>query len=160
MSQNDFEIYLGCLIMMGIVKMPQMTSYWSHELRFSSIADRISRNMFQSINKYLHFNNYNNHCLDPNSQNYENENNMSVDETIIPFKGRNSLKQYLPKKPKKWRFNVISRCGVSGIVYDFHFYDGCPLKVSSLCGFILGDFVIKLCKTLSDNQQFHFFFGN
>ena len=36
--QNDIEmVYLGCFIIMGIVKMPQMTSYWSHEFNFLNL---------------------------------------------------------------------------------------------------------------------------
>ena len=31
----------------------------------------------------------------------EPEEKMSNDEQIIPFKGKNKLKQYIPKKPKK-----------------------------------------------------------
>ena len=31
----------------------------------------------------------------------EPEEKMSVDEQMIPYKGKNSLRQYLPKQPKK-----------------------------------------------------------
>ncbi|KRZ82483.1 hypothetical protein T08_2879 [Trichinella sp. T8] len=31
----------------------------------------------------------------------EQEEYQSIDEEIIPYKGRNKLKQYIPKKPKK-----------------------------------------------------------
>ena len=54
----------------------------------------------------------------------EPEAKQSVDEQIIPYKGKNSLRQYLPKKPKKWGFKVFARCGVSDLTYDFHMYDG------------------------------------
>ena len=43
----------------------------------------------------------------------------SVDEQMIPLKGRSSLRKYMPKKPKKWGFKVFSRSGQSGFCYDF-----------------------------------------
>lgn len=49
----------------------------------------------------------------------EPEEKMSNDEQIIPFKGKNKLKQYIPKKPKKWGIKVLACCGFSGITYDF-----------------------------------------
>ena len=44
------------------------------------------------------------------------ETHQSVDEQIIPFKGKHSLKRYLPKKPHKWGYKLWAR---SGYVYDF-----------------------------------------
>ena len=35
-------------------------------------------------------------------RNAEPEKCVSVDEQIIPFKGRHSMKVYMSKKPKKW----------------------------------------------------------
>ncbi|KAJ8969902.1 hypothetical protein NQ314_001536 [Rhamnusium bicolor] len=35
-----------------------------------------------------------------------------------------SLRQYMPKKPKKWGLKMFVRAGASGIVYDFFLYTG------------------------------------
>ena len=32
---------------------------------------------------------------------------QSIDEQITPFKGRNQLRQYLPKKPKRWGLSKL-----------------------------------------------------
>ena len=85
---------------------------------------------------------------------------MSVDEQMIPYKGKHSLRQYLPKKPKKWGLKVISRAGVSGITYDFLLYDGTDPKADVSCGFISGDFVLKLCETLPSDQNHKVYFDN
>ena len=53
------------------------------------------------------------------------EETNSVDEQMIPFKGKSSLQRYLPKKPKKWGFKVFSRNGQSGFCYDFE-VEGAP----------------------------------
>ncbi|XP_065070858.1 uncharacterized protein LOC135695640, partial [Rhopilema esculentum] len=52
------------------------------------------------------------------------EEKHSIDEQIIPTKGRSPIRQYIPNKPHKWGIKVWARCGVSGIVYDFDVYTG------------------------------------
>lgn len=72
---------------------------------------------------------------------------------MIPFKGRNFLKQYLPKKPTKWGFKVITRTSSSGIVHDFHVYCGkLPADEDSIGA--CGDLVLLLCKSLPDDMNF------
>ncbi len=49
----------------------------------------------------------------------------SIDEQIVPFKGKSSsMRQYNPKKPKKWGFKFLTRCSVKGLIYDFFLYIG------------------------------------
>lgn len=43
----------------------------------------------------------------------------SVDEQIIPLKGRSYIKQYNKGKLHKWGFKVLTRAGASCIIYDF-----------------------------------------
>ncbi|KRY03083.1 PiggyBac transposable element-derived protein 3 [Trichinella patagoniensis] len=106
---------------MGLVPKPRYSMYWSTELRCDAIADAMSRNRFQEVLRYLHFNDNSETVLDRESPCYdrlfkirpliesirqsclrlEQEEYQSIDEKIIPYKGRNKLKQYIPKKPKK-----------------------------------------------------------
>ena len=50
---------------------------------------------------------------------------VSVDESLIPFKGRLSFKQYLPLKPKKWgiKFFVLAD-SLNGFCLDWKAYTG------------------------------------
>ena len=41
---------------------------------------------------------------------------MSVDEQVIPFKGE---MLFIKKTPKKWRYKIWTRAGISGYIYDF-----------------------------------------
>ena len=41
------------------------------------------------------------------------------DEQVVPFKEASGLKQYLPKKPKKWGYKLWALAGVSGYIYNF-----------------------------------------
>ena len=50
---------------------------------------------------------------------------VSIDEAMIAFKGRSSMKQYVPKKPVKRRFKVWVRVdAVSGYVSELDVYTG------------------------------------
>ena len=56
---------------------------------------------------------------------------ISVDETMISYKGRIGFIQYMPKKPKKWGLKAFALSDShSGYVYNWHLYTG---KFSMLC---------------------------
>ena len=51
--------------------------------------------------------------------------NISIDEAMIPFKGRSSLKQYMPMKPIKRGIKVWVRADANnGYVLAFEVYTG------------------------------------
>lgn len=55
----------------------------------------------------------------------ENSSKQSIDECMVKFKGRSSLKQYMPKKTIKRGFKVWARCdATSGYLYKFDIYSG------------------------------------
>ena len=49
---------------------------------------------------------------------------QSIDEQMIPFKGRIGMKQYIKNMPHKWGIKVFTRAGVCAIVYDFQRFTG------------------------------------
>lgn len=50
---------------------------------------------------------------------------ISVDESMVAFKGRTSLKQYMPKKPIKRGFNIwVCACSETGYILNFEMYIG------------------------------------
>jgi hypothetical protein len=55
---------------------------------------------------------------------------MSIDEQVVPFKGKSRLRQYNPKKPKKWGYKVFVLSGINGLIHNFEVYTGkidvCP----------------------------------
>jgi hypothetical protein len=46
------------------------------------------------------------------------EENLSVDEQIIPFKGKLNIKQYIRGKPYPWGLKIYILCGKIGLAYD------------------------------------------
>ena len=138
---------MGFMILMGINHLPEIRDYWSvsEYFRYAPIAERISRDRFEEITRYLHF--VDNDSLpargeegfsrtqkvDPvisalknNFQSaYYPHCELSIDEAMIPFKGQSSMKQYVPLKPVKRGFKVWAMADArNGYVYDFNVYTG------------------------------------
>ena len=144
---KELQAYLGFMIVMGIVKSPSLYDYWKNDpyYHYTSIADRISRDRFMDISRYLHFVNnvtlalpgtpqydhlgkvrpilefLNNKFLTLYNPNRDN----SIDEAMIKFKGRSAMKQYVPKKHIKRGFNVWVRADSNnGFVCEYQVYCG------------------------------------
>lgn len=164
--------------------MPSYTDYWSLELRYEKVASVMPLKRFQSIRRYLHFSNNDLSENDPDRyikirpltelirKNFlaiPEEGKYSVDEMVVPYKGRRAgnRRQYLKNKPKKWGFKVFVRAGVSGMIYDFLLYGGDedtfrPYKFST-AEELLGSgakVVISLCKSIQQPTCSFVFFGN
>ena len=94
--------------------------YWGYDSihHYAPIADRISRECYKQISRYLHF--LDNASLAPLgydrlrkvrplmeylstkfSSLYSPGEKLAVDEAMIRFQGRSTLKQYMPMKPIK-----------------------------------------------------------
>ena len=177
---EELKAYLGFYILMGLVQLPSMYDYWSTNpiYRYSVIADRITRDRFFEIHKYLHFSDnqrlaqygspshdklgkvrpvidyLNNRFItmyDPHCE-------MAIDEAMIKFKGHSSLKQYMPKKPIKRGFKVWVRGdSINGYVSELEVYAG---KVTEKGEKGLGRHVVeKLCNTLAGRHH-HIYFDN
>jgi hypothetical protein len=60
---EEIKAYLGFFILMGLVPLSSIYDYWSTNplYHYSPIADRISRDSFFEIHRYLHF--VDNSCL-------------------------------------------------------------------------------------------------
>ena len=128
MKWNDITIeelkaYFGFCILMGIVKLPSISDYWKKNpiFRYEPISSRVTRDRFWQIRRYLHF--VDNTTVPPpgvpNSDRlskvrpvvdyitnkcqtqYKPPQDLSVDEAMVKFQGRSSMKQYIPLKPIK-----------------------------------------------------------
>ena len=52
------------------------------------------------------------------------EENVCIDEQIIPFQGQLNIKQYIKFKPSPWGVKLYLLCGQSGLVLDLIAYQG------------------------------------
>lgn len=125
---------------MSVVSLRTRRMYWSAKTRQPIVADTMTVNRFEEILSVFHAND-NELMKNKGERGYdrlhkirpliemiassfqecaEPESFVSVDEQIIPFKGRHSLKVYMQKKPKKWGYKVWAQGGQSGHVHKFH----------------------------------------
>lgn len=121
------KTFLAIYFLMGIKHLPSYRDYWSanHQLRDEYISSLMPLNTFSWFLSNLHLADNN---LQPkkNHANYDklykvrplfdtfhhyNPNKYhSIDETMIRFKGRNSIKQYMTIKPIKRGYKVCKSC--------------------------------------------------
>ncbi|XP_047127748.1 piggyBac transposable element-derived protein 2 [Hydra vulgaris] len=123
---------------MSVVKLPSTRDYWSSSIGIAHVANIMPVNRFEKLKSIIRFADNNSADKDDklfkirpliNKMNEQLnsipfEENLAVDEQIIPFKERHLIKQYNPKKPHKWGFKVFVLSGVSGFSYNFEVYCG------------------------------------
>ena len=178
LDREELRAYFGFQILMGLVSQPKTEDYWRRdEFHFGPIADRISRKRFSDIHRFLHFsdntaqaqrgqpgydrlgkvrsilervqdkliNLYNPHC--------EN----AVDEAMIPFQGRSTLKQYMPAKPVKRGIKVWCRAdSYNGYMCEVQVYAGRAAETEGGLGMRV---VLDLAQHL-EGKKYHIYVDN
>ena len=135
LTKAELEQYLGTVLFMTIFHLPRTRLYWASSTRVAQIADVFSRKRWEDIKKFIHFND-NSKMLpatDPHRdklfkvrplidsllskfQFIPQQQMLCVDEQIVPFKGKSSLKKYKQKKKKK------KKMGLQNICFFFRFF--------------------------------------
>ena len=178
-DSDEMKAYFGFCILMGMNKLPDLYDYWSSEeaFHYMPVASRISRKRFLEIQRYLHFANNDNlvnrgepgydrlgkvrPVIDAVRQtflvNYRPHMENSVDEAMIKYKGRSTMKQYLPMKPIKRGFKVWVRAdGQNGYMCDLEVYTGKDTSTERHLG---AKVVRKLSRPL-EGGRYHIYFDN
>jgi hypothetical protein len=128
---------------MGIVRTPKISDYWrkSGPLSNPYIHNIMTYSRYKIISKFLHFvdNSTENQTKDKLFkirpllniftdiwyQYYVPRENIVIDETIIPFKGRSKIKQYNPKKPHRFGIKAFALAdSITGYVVKWRIYSG------------------------------------
>lgn len=178
-NAEEIHAYLGFCIFMGINRLPHLYDYWStnDRLHYFPVASRIPRKRFLEIQRYFHF--VDNDTITPCGQpgydklskvrpviesvrqkfleNYRPCRENAIDEAMVPFKGRSSLKQYVPLKPIRRGFKIWVRAdSTNGYICDFSVYTGKEESVEK-------GLAAKVVKNLSQplaGGNYHVFFDN
>jgi len=123
-SRSELLRFFVLVITMGIVDLPSVKDYWSTSWPFNTphFSKLLSRDHFLLLLKFLHLADNTKQVargqpgydklfklrlfMDPLICSFKEmfipQQQLSIDEVIISYKGRLSFLQYLPKKPKKW----------------------------------------------------------
>lgn len=144
---EEIKAFIGCLIVMGIHQLPHLKNYWSSDpaLGVPFISEVMSARRFKKLVENIHCND--NTTNTPRDQAghdklhklrplitglnknimkvYDSSSFLCVDESMIPFKGRSSFKQYMPAKPVKRGYKVWCLADSKvGYVMNFEIYTG------------------------------------
>uniref|UniRef100_A0A1X7SXJ5 PiggyBac transposable element-derived protein domain-containing protein n=1 Tax=Amphimedon queenslandica TaxID=400682 RepID=A0A1X7SXJ5_AMPQE len=103
--------YFGVMIIMGLMRLPALSNYWRRDPLFhcSIIADCMSRDRFYEVFRYLHFIGNTTITTPSNDRLYKGRQFLTmigerfevlyhphcqcaIDEAMVPYKGRSSLK--------------------------------------------------------------------
>jgi hypothetical protein len=128
---------------MDVMKFEREELYWSDKefpLVRSKFGEIMPHDRFVQIKRYLHFsddagNNQGDklrkirfildHCRDKFQSEYVPHREISVDEAMIPFKGRLGMKQYMKDKPVKFGIKMwVAADAVSAYCVNFEVYVG------------------------------------
>ena len=161
-TAEDIRAFLGFALLMGINRLPQLRLYWNTNpvFHYLPIAERITRDRFLDIWRFLHFvpstppppppssssaGASSSSSADPTRTqdrlwkvrpiisavvaacrtNYRPHREQAVDEAMVAFKEKSSMKQYLPMKPEKRGFKVWVRSDShNGYVCELECYTG------------------------------------
>jgi hypothetical protein len=174
-TKEEMRKVIGIYLVSGIVTVPRYRMYWSTKTLFPLVADAMSQKRFEKVKRYLHFNDNSAETnvgdklskvrsliekVRANCLAVEPEVYHSVDEQMIATKGRSTLRQYMPKKPNKWGIKVFTRCGSTGLTYDFMVYTGKVHPPAEVDIGMSGNVVVHLTSTLPQNCGFLVYFDN
>ncbi|XP_065675494.1 piggyBac transposable element-derived protein 3-like [Hydra vulgaris] len=113
-KEEDIVSFVACVLYMSIVKLTSTRDYWSSSIGIAHVANIMPVNRFEKLKSIIHF--ADNNSADKDDKLFKIcplinkineqlnsipfEENLAVDEQIIPFKGRHLIKQYNPKKTR------------------------------------------------------------
>jgi len=143
---EEIKIFFGINMVMAMKKLPSYRDYWlsSSDLHDHFIAPLMQMNRFGWLLGHLHLND---NSVQPKkgdiyydklfkirpllsrlcqtfSECYSPHKNVAVDESMVKFKGRSTIKQYMRDKPIKRGFKIWMLCDSSSYNLKFQVYTG------------------------------------
>jgi len=137
----ELKKFLGLTILMGYLKFPTLRTYWSHnEIDYHPIFGKtMSRHRYESILRCLCFyqpnlvdhsdrlhkiSNVANHIINNIRTKYYPNENLSLDESLLLWRGRLSFRQYIPSKAHKYGIKSYELCTKDGFILNILIYKG------------------------------------
>nr|CAI5863507.1 unnamed protein product [Callosobruchus analis] len=181
LQETDVKRYIGICVLMSVIHMPNMRSYWSNTIGTEIIKNTMSQKQFEIIKRNPHFNDnsqmlpkehtmhdrlykirpISDHLLN-RYQSVPYEACLSIDEQKCLTKTKSYLKQYMPAKPHKWGFKVYVMAGISGYSYNLEIYSGQENKTGQNKNDLgaCANIVTRLLCNLPSHLNYHVYFDN
>ena len=179
-SRGEMKAFIAIVLFMGLVRLPNYKLYWNtHHLLSLNIASIMPRDRFMNIMTFFHAcNNMTqppvhdpthdpaykvNHFSKMLIRNWRHVytpcREVSIDECLVPFKGRSKHLQYIPSKPHKWGIKVwcLSESG-TGYVTNWSMYTG-KLKPDGSQRTATHRIVMDICDPILDKGR-HVYMDN
>ena len=144
---DELRKFFALVIVMGLVNYPRLEDYWATSWPFAThtFSSVMSRDRFSLILRFLHINDsaqyipkgqpgydaiykvrpFLTSLLRQFKSNFTPQTQLSIDESMIGFKGRLSFIQYLPKKPTKWGLKAfVLADSNTGYTMNWRLYTG------------------------------------
>lgn len=158
LSVDEMYCFFGILILSGYIPLPRRRMFWeqAEDSHNELVSNSMRRNRFEDIFRFLHI--VDNGNLDKNDKmakvrplsrmlndkfilHAPIEKDLSIDESMIPYFGRNGCKQHIKGKPIRFGYKVWVVATKLGYALSTDLYQG-KVENDSMVG-SLGERVVK-----------------
>ena len=140
-NPEEVKKFLGLVQWMGLVRLGTLESYWAKHGIYKQCIPRLimPRNRFQALLSMIHFSNNEEiqqgdrlakiqplvELLQKNFQHFFTpDEDIVIDETLIPWRGRLIFRQYIPNKAHRYGVKLFKLCSVDGYTWAMKIYSG------------------------------------
>ena len=173
----DLLKFFGIILLSGYNTLPEEAHYWSNQpdLGVQIVVDAMSSKQFYTIKRFFHIAD-NEQLVQANKAAkvlplYKalNENfvqfsiwhsNLSIDESMVPYYGRHSIKMFIKAKPIRFGYKVWCLCGIDGFPYHMKIYTGKEEKTDEPLGTRVVKHMVEIIERHSHVQHHQIFFDN
>ena len=162
---DSYELlaFIGVHLFMGIDSLPMRRMYWQRDTRHSTVASVLSRDRFESITRYLRlsppvagaaprnpfsfvhsFIDELNHSF---PQHWNPGRHLALDESMVSFRGRSDIKQFVPGKPHPHGYKIWV-LGNENYMLQLQLYQG-----KNIAGPSIHDMVMELTQLYRNNNH-------
>ncbi|XP_065320355.1 piggyBac transposable element-derived protein 3-like [Gordionus sp. m RMFG-2023] len=172
---QDIQRFIGILLFTGYHSLPQERMYWSNDSDISIpiIRDTMTQLQFRNLKYNIHL--ADNTKIDIHDRFYKVrpyinilnnkfqqfgifKHHLSIDEQMIPYRGRHSCKMFIKEKPIRFGYKSWILASSDGYVFSFDIYQG---KRENKYEYGLGgNVIIKLLKALQKPNYHKIYFDN
>ena len=179
---DEVRAFVAILLVSGYSPAPRRKMYWSHDedVHNEAIAASMTRNRFCEMMKYLHVSDNANLQADDKISKvwpllsmlnekfihyfeFLKTQNLSIDESMVPYYGRHSAKQFIRGKPICFGYKMWVLTTALGYVVQFEPYQGAQGGQTQYEGLGMGGpVVMDLISELHEEvgNSFHLTFDN
>lgn len=177
LEEDELTKFLGIILFSGYHTVPSERDYWSNQpdLKVDFVAQSMTRNRFMEIKSFLHL--ADNHALRPGDKFAKVtplyvlldealqrlgifHEKLSIDESMVPYRGRHSARQYIHGKPIKFGYKIWTLAGSDGYPYKSILYGGQSSHGTGPLGSRVVLALLEPVKRLSHSLKHCVFFDN